>query len=132
VEQLSKSNQEPSLSAASPTDDEDSWCEPTGMCTRLISDYIRETKANIWYGYGGETVGSYDAVLRNNLNGRQPRLTTTLIYDELPRTGTGWLPARGSGSRRRSLRSPPPFDNVGDRDGTGRVIGGGAGRTEPR
>ncbi|MGV4986204.1 hypothetical protein ACVB8X_32715 [Streptomyces sp. NRAIS4] len=85
AEQLDKSAAKPAVTAKAATDDdEDSWCEPTGLCTRLISDYIRETKANIWYGYGDQTVGSYDAILRNNLNGRQPRLTTTLILDEGP------------------------------------------------
>lgn len=83
VEQLGPQEQRPTVSTYAP-DDEDGWCETTGLCTRLVSDYIRETKANIWYGYGDRTVGSYDAVLRNNLNGRQPRLTTTLILDDGP------------------------------------------------
>jgi hypothetical protein len=85
VEHLAKDNkpQKPTLTAA-PNADDDSWCEPTGLCSRLVNDYIRETKANIWYGYGSENVGTFDAVLRNNLNGRQPRLTTTLIHDEGP------------------------------------------------
>jgi hypothetical protein len=65
-------------------DDYDSWCEYTGVCDRKINDYVMERKANIYYGYGDENVGTYDAILRINLNGRQPRYTTTLIWDGGP------------------------------------------------
>ncbi|MHA6797974.1 hypothetical protein [Bounagaea algeriensis] len=72
---------EVSTDQATPTQE---WCEPVGLCTRIINDYTSETKANIWYGYGDENVGTYDATLRNNLNGRQPRLTTSLQLDGGP------------------------------------------------
>lgn len=85
VEHLGKDNKQMrpvvSTDKAAPTDE---WCEPYGLCTRVINDYTSETKANIWYGYGDQNVGTYDATLRNNLNGRQARLTTSLQLDGGP------------------------------------------------
>lgn len=65
-------------------DDYDYWCEAVSICDREVSNYIMETKANIYYGYGGSTVGTFDAVLRVNLSGRQPRHTVALIWDGGP------------------------------------------------
>lgn len=64
--------------------DYDTWCEYGSICHRKISSYIHETKGNAAYGNQSGVIGSYDAVVRTNMNGRQHRWTVTLIHDSGP------------------------------------------------
>lgn len=64
--------------------DYDSWCESGSICSRKISSYIHETKGNAAYGNQNGVIGSYDAIVKTNLNGRQARWTVTLIHDSGP------------------------------------------------
>lgn len=64
--------------------DPDSWCEPYGLCHDYYSRYTADTKANIWWGRGGELGGTFDMILRTNLNGRQPQWRLTLKRDSGP------------------------------------------------
>lgn len=77
-------NQSPSLRVFEPADDYDSWCETKPVCHREISSYIHETKGNAAYGDAGGVIGSFDVILRNNLNGRQGRWSVKLIHDSGP------------------------------------------------
>ena len=63
----------PANGAVAPTDDYDTWCEFGSVCHRAISDYIAETKGNAGYGNSRGAIGSFDVILRTNLNGRQPQ-----------------------------------------------------------
>lgn len=54
------------------------------MCTRKITDYVSETKGNAAYGDADGVIGSFDVVLRTNLNGRQPQWVGSLIKDSGP------------------------------------------------
>lgn len=62
-------------------DDYDTWCEASSTCTRKISSYISETKGNLVYGNQTGSLGSFDVIMRTNLNGRQARWTGTFIRD---------------------------------------------------
>lgn len=65
-------------------DDYDGWCENGSICHRTISDYIGETKGNAAYGNQSGVIGTFDVVLRTNLNGRQAQWRVTLIRDSGP------------------------------------------------
>jgi hypothetical protein len=52
-------------------DDYDSWCENGSICTRNVTLFISETKGNAAYGDLTGVIGTFDVVLRTNLNGRQ-------------------------------------------------------------
>jgi hypothetical protein len=65
-------------------DDYDTWCENGSICHRKISSYISETKGNAAYGNQSGALGSYDVVIRTNLNGRQAQWRVTLIWDSGP------------------------------------------------
>lgn len=65
-------------------DDYDTWCEYGTICSRTLSDYIAEVKGNAAYGDQTGVIGSFDIVMRVNLNGRQPRWNVTLIHDTGP------------------------------------------------
>ncbi|WP_155852611.1 hypothetical protein [Arthrobacter sp. H14] len=62
----------------------DGWCEYGGVCHRFVSSYISETKGNAAYGDQDGAIGSYDVIVRNNLNGRQTRWMVALDYDSGP------------------------------------------------
>lgn len=68
-------------------DDYDTWCELGTICTRSISSYISETKGNAAYGDQNGVIGSFDIVIRTNLNGRQARWNTYWIHDSGPSLG---------------------------------------------
>ncbi|WP_434739376.1 hypothetical protein [Micromonospora sp. SH-82] len=65
-------------------DDYDTWCETGSICRRKINNYAAETKGNAAYGNTSGVIGSYDVVLRTNLNGRQAQWRATLIWDSGP------------------------------------------------
>ncbi|MFI5615391.1 hypothetical protein [Amycolatopsis sp. NPDC051903] len=65
-------------------DDYDTWCENGSVCDRTISDNIGETKGNAAYGNSSGAIGSFDVVLRTNLNGRQAQWRVTSIHDTGP------------------------------------------------
>lgn len=65
-------------------DSYDTWCETGTICHRLISDYISETKGNAAYGDAKGAVGSYDVIIKTELNGRQANTTITTIWDSGP------------------------------------------------
>lgn len=65
-------------------DDYDTWCENGSICHRKISSYIGETKGNAAYGNSQGVIGTFDVVLRTNLNGRQAQWRVTLIRDTGP------------------------------------------------
>ena len=70
-------------------DDYDAWCELAGICSRLISRYVAETKGNLYYGYYDSRgipvpVGNFDIVSRVNHNGTSQRFRTVLIWDAGP------------------------------------------------
>jgi len=62
----------------------DTYCEHTAICTRYRSAYISWTKANASYGNSSGGIGSFDIVLRTNLNGRQMRWRTEFWHDSGP------------------------------------------------
>ncbi|GAB3901847.1 hypothetical protein GCM10029964_091260 [Kibdelosporangium lantanae] len=64
-------------------DDWDSWCETEAICHRNPdgNKYIEETKGNGTWGDQSGVRGSFDIIIRTNLNGRQPRWTSALIWD---------------------------------------------------
>lgn len=62
----------------------DTWCENGTICRRKINGYISETKGNAAYGNQYGTIGSYDIVLRTNLNGRQANSSLAFIWDSGP------------------------------------------------
>lgn len=65
-------------------DDYDGWCETGTICHRYPSNYAEETKGNAAYGNGSGAIGSYDAIIRTNLNGRQAQWDVTVIWDSGP------------------------------------------------
>ena len=69
---------------AGTSDPDDSWCENASICHSDISDYISKTKGNAAYGNQNGVIGTFDVVLRTNLNGRQPRYTVKYIRDTGP------------------------------------------------
>jgi hypothetical protein len=70
---------------ASIQDDYDTWCEYGSVCHRFInSSYIEEVKGNAAYGNSSGAIGSFDVILRTNLNGRQARWNLYLIWDSGP------------------------------------------------
>lgn len=66
------------------SDDWDSWCETGSICHRRVSSYISETKGNGAYGDQNGAIGSFDLILKTNLNGRQPRYNVGLLKDTGP------------------------------------------------
>uniref|UniRef100_UPI003F498E9F hypothetical protein n=1 Tax=Nocardia suismassiliense TaxID=2077092 RepID=UPI003F498E9F len=67
-------------------DDYDIWCEPdsSSPCIREISQYQSEAKSNLIYGDEDGVIGTFDWVIRLNLNGRSAIYTVTIIHDEGP------------------------------------------------
>lgn len=65
-------------------DDYDQWCENGSICTRNPNQYITEVKGNAAYGNQNGAIGSYDAILRVSLNGRQANGRVTVIHDTGP------------------------------------------------
>ncbi|GIJ28301.1 hypothetical protein Vqi01_34630 [Micromonospora qiuiae] len=65
-------------------DDYDTWCETGSVCRRTLSDYLAETKGNAAYGNTSGVIGTYDVILRTNLNGRQGQWRVSLIWDSGP------------------------------------------------
>lgn len=65
-------------------DDYDTWCETGTICRRTITSYISETKGNAAYGNQNGVIGSYDIILRTNLNGRQANSRLSFIWDSGP------------------------------------------------
>jgi hypothetical protein len=65
-------------------DDYDTWCENGSICRRKLSAYIAETKGNTAYGNSQGVIGTYDVILRTNLNGRQAQWKVSLIWDSGP------------------------------------------------
>lgn len=65
-------------------DDYDYWCENGSICHRKVSTYIEETKGNAAYGDLRGVIGTFDVVLRTNLNGRQAQWRVSLIWDSGP------------------------------------------------
>lgn len=49
-----------------------------------ISSYISETKGNAAYGDSRGAIGSFDVILRTNLNGRQPQWRVYWYHDTGP------------------------------------------------
>lgn len=72
------------LSTMAVGDDYDYWCETGTICHRNPSPYSEETKGNAAYGDGSGALGSYDAIIRTNLNGRQAQWDVTIIWDSGP------------------------------------------------
>ncbi|OLT17436.1 hypothetical protein BJF78_12880 [Pseudonocardia sp. CNS-139] len=70
--------------AAAPGDFDDTFCENDSICFARISDFISMVKANALYGDASGVIGSFDVVLRVNLNGRSPRYTAKFIHDTGP------------------------------------------------
>lgn len=68
------------------SDDYDAWCEPDSHspCIREVGEFVSEAKNNLVYGNEDGVVGTFDWIIRLNLNGRSARFTTTTIHDEGP------------------------------------------------
>jgi hypothetical protein len=62
----------------------DTWCENGTICRRNITRYISETKGNAAYGNQYGVIGSYDVILRTNLNGRQANSSLAFVWDSGP------------------------------------------------
>lgn len=63
----------------------DTYCENVAKCTGYASQYVSWTKVNAAYGYDGKpATGTFDAVLRTRLNGRQPQYITKWYHDSGP------------------------------------------------
>jgi hypothetical protein len=65
-------------------DDYDYWCENGSICHRKINTYAEETKGNAAYGDLTGVIGTFDVILRTNLNGRQAQWKLSLIWDSGP------------------------------------------------
>ncbi|MHA7275655.1 hypothetical protein ACX80O_03890 [Arthrobacter sp. Hz1] len=90
VQQFTALQAEAQLEGESPpsfsilADDYDTWCECGDVCRRKITSYIAETKGNAAYGNTSGVTGSFDIVIRTNLNGRQANSRVTRIWDSGP------------------------------------------------
>lgn len=62
----------------------DTWCENGSICRRNISVYIHETKGNAAYGDSDGVIGTFDQILKVNLNGRSQRLQGIWYWDSGP------------------------------------------------
>jgi hypothetical protein len=66
---------------------DDTWCEPSNSspCINQVSKYLSQAKSNMIYGDEDGVIGSFDWIVRLNLNGRSARFSVTLNYDEGPK-----------------------------------------------
>lgn len=62
----------------------DSYCEYARTCTGYRNAYISWTKGNAAYGNQDGGIGSFDVILRTNLNGRQMQWRTEFWHDSGP------------------------------------------------
>lgn len=62
----------------------DTWCENGSICRRNVTDYIHETKGNAAYGDSDGVIGTFDQILKVNLNGRSQRLQGIWYWDSGP------------------------------------------------
>lgn len=76
--------------AIAQADDYDSWCENGRICSREKSAYISETKGNAAYGDNRGAIGSFDIIVRTNLNGRQAQWRVVYIWDSGPTITFQW------------------------------------------
>jgi len=65
-------------------DSYDTWCETGSICRRELTPYIHETKGNAAYGDEDGVIGTFDQILKVNLNGRSPRLQGIWDWDSGP------------------------------------------------
>ena len=72
------------LTAQAVEPDPDTWCEHGTVCTNRYSASIAWVKGNLAYGDQNGVIGSWDNVLRVNMNGRSPRYTLYAIHDSGP------------------------------------------------
>ena len=64
--------------------DYDSWCETAPVCHRKVGNYVEEVKGNAAYGNQNGVIGTFDIVIRSNLNGRQVQWRVAYIWDSGP------------------------------------------------
>lgn len=64
--------------------DYDTWCENGSVCTTEISDWLSATNGNAAYGNSSGVTGTFDIVLRTNLNGRSARWSVRAYHDSGP------------------------------------------------
>jgi hypothetical protein len=62
----------------------DTYCETLAECTGFRSAYISWTKGNAIYGDSHGGIGSFDVIIRTNLNGRQMQWHTQFFRDSGP------------------------------------------------
>lgn len=67
-----------------PGDPDDTICENDGVCIIPVSDFISRVKGNATYGNATGVIGTFDALLTVNLNGRSPRYQFKFIHDTGP------------------------------------------------
>jgi len=72
-------------------DDDDYWCEIGGECHRRINDYVSETEGRVVFGNRSGALGSYDALIRTNLNGAQPQWRVSVIHQWGRSVYVNWL-----------------------------------------
>lgn len=107
-------------SGPSAYDDWDTWCESGSICRRKINSYASETKGNAAYGNSSGVIGTYDVIIRTNLNGRQANHGLALIWD----SGPG-LDFNDVYARCREDRNNYPDANCGDHYAGGPLISAG-------
>jgi hypothetical protein len=61
--------------------EDDARCELVPECTRIITLYTADIKANALYGYNDEIWGAFDVIYFQTFNGASSRYRLTLIYD---------------------------------------------------
>lgn len=67
-----------------PSDPDDTVCENVSTCFIRTSDFISTVKGNAAYGDSTGAIGSFDVILKVNLNGRSPRYEMKFIQDTGP------------------------------------------------
>ncbi len=67
-------------------DDYDTWCETSasGSCARWVSNDVTESKHSMAYGDDDGVIGTWEIIIRTNMNGRSARWTVTYIWDTGP------------------------------------------------
>ncbi|SCL15009.1 hypothetical protein [Micromonospora inyonensis] len=123
IEQPIVSSEPAATAGEGVTDDWDTWCETGSICRRWINSGASETKGNAAYGNQSGVIGTYDLVIRTNMNGRYANHGLALIWDSGPS-----LDFNDVYVRCREDRNNLPDNNCGDHYAGGPLISAGTWR----
>lgn len=81
-EVISTSSTRNSVAPMAAFDGDDTWCEGgSTVCTSITNNYAGKAKGNVVWGNSNGVNGSFDLVLRTNLNGRQSQAQAKIFRD---------------------------------------------------